>query len=649
MIPLFRKAFSRASHLGSPKTSQYSVPLNDSASCAVRAVNSSSKTSGSCIAKQISFESTSSWQSVPSTVTPSSTSATKSEDISLPKPLAGNDLSVNIPDGPDQSLDAGVGTSGRSPPSDSTFNLFSSGSSSSMFADSPSSDSGDDESILSGTMTAARPIGLVVSAVCPRPHECVVYDTSDESSLELAYESVSSGPSIADTASDIPTYTKLRGGDVPPSESDSNLDSIRGSFHMSASPASVAMAAERVTRNPTACEIARSRTWTGILSCDSSSSSLGDLALKADDFPDTDTVAASAGSVSSTPSDDSISLMDARFSACEPFFPQQQLPSFGMAGATLLPRVSQPTSPENIACDITPAHDVSTDLTSTTHLIAIVDEEESQQSYEHHSVTRTITEQLKDTITACGSAMSRRIVGEVQEFAGAFADEHSAITESDVEDDQQQLPCNSRKAFLNRVFREATPLQRYERMEIAWEDVQTVAIIVEEEEDSFGNAVRASASRGSLLAMDEDEFEYAQVRVALLRVFESSLIFRVFHQYSLPSETSANSVLSEDQHSSLPSRPMVSIRLTFLSRTTQLISPLPNRSLACQCMRNCQNPVRSAFPPIRPQRRLVRPRRIPKRRESSLPLLPHTRSPRPEHGQVFSAPILRRLRSEIWR
>lgn len=178
---------------------------------------------------------------------------------SLSNSLAGNALLLDITKGINQSWDAAVNTSvatnnisGRLPVSESSFNLFSSVSSTFVLGGLTSSDSGDDRSVMSRTMAAIRSVNLVVPIVCSQPQACVVYDTADDFSVESSHESVSSVPSTANTASDHPKFTTLQDNDSPPSESGTGRAFIGETPFTSPSPASVVNAAERVIHIPAA-------------------------------------------------------------------------------------------------------------------------------------------------------------------------------------------------------------------------------------------------------------------------------------------------------------------------------------------------------------------------------------------------------------
>lgn len=112
-----------------------------------------------------------------------------------------------------------------------------------------------------------------------------------------------------------------------------------------------------------------------------------------------------------------------------------------------------------------------------------------------------------------------------------------------------------------------TTIMEEDETEEAWEDLHSIPTIMKAETEVLGNAVRASASHDSLLAVDSDEWEYSQVCGSLACVLDSALTSVVL-QYCLPSDCSAASELSEVHAASFPPRPIVSLRLASSSRTT---------------------------------------------------------------------------------
>lgn len=123
-----------------------------------------------------------------------------------------------------------------------------------------------------------------------------------------------------------------------------------------------------------------------------SSSSLGELALKAEDFPPMDEVS-SQEPVPSTPSDDSVPGMDACCSVCEPCSLQQQLPRCGMAAESH----TSPVLRSTILEDGTPIQDRSSESKSAMSADVIVERQEPKHILNHHSEADLRTRQLGES------------------------------------------------------------------------------------------------------------------------------------------------------------------------------------------------------------------------------------------------------------
>lgn len=104
-----------------------------------------------------------------------------------------------------------------------------------------------------------------------------------------------------------------------------------------------------------------------------SSSSLGELALKAKDFPDMDEVSLSEPG-SSTPYGNSVSVMNACFPVCQPCSLQQHLSSFGMTAESH----TSPFLRSSILEDRTPIQDRSSDSKSAMSVDVIVKRQEPE-------------------------------------------------------------------------------------------------------------------------------------------------------------------------------------------------------------------------------------------------------------------------------
>lgn len=276
--------------------------------------------------------------------------------------------------------------------------------------------------------------------------------------------------------------------------------------------------AEDINRTRNTFETASSQAWTSILSSSSSSSSLGDLALKSEDLTAAVTITSQGQFCSSSQLNNVGPLTSSTHSSAS----QKRLtsPSTVIAEKADAEKTKdQPVSADTLGGCL-PVH-MSSSSGSDSSLVIVVEEEQSNGLFEEKDFDVT----------------DLRLVHEAQYTA------------------------SRRNPSIAHILRNAIPLQGSIQKGIEWKNIQYFPTI-EEEENSCSSIVRRSSSHDSLLAFSSDEFEYAQVRHAHQnRPVRSLLTFPVVHQYSLSCECSIESGLSEGHVASHPPRPMVGLAL----------------------------------------------------------------------------------------
>jgi hypothetical protein len=225
--------------------------------------------------------------------------------------------------------------------------------------------------------------------------------------------------------------------------------------------------AENANLSRNTFKVAESRGW--LFSSSSSSSSLGSLALKAEDLTDERVITSQIQSPSSLQLDDSDSSPS---------------PTLGSA------------SQKKIAPPFT----------------ILKKEAEMQNSTKQLEPTDIVRGRLPEPIPShTGSGSSLVGLAREEELTRPSLREKSDVRGSRCNDVAQTAYHSSQSRFIAHVLRNATPLGRYMEGGIAWEDVQFYPIIMEEEDGPSESIVRSSSSHDSLFALDSDEFEYAEV------------------------------------------------------------------------------------------------------------------------------------------
>lgn len=222
--------------------------------------------------------------------------------------------------------------------------------------------------------------------------------------------------------------------------------------------------AENANLSRNTFKVAEFRGW--LFSSSSSSSSLGSLALKADDLTDERVITSQIQSPSSSQLDDS----DASTSSSQGSASQKTIaPPF-----TILKK-----------------------------------EAEMQNSTKQLEPTDTVRGRLPEPIPSYTGSDS--LVGLAREEELTRPREKSDVRGSRCIDVAQTSYRSSQSRFIAHVLRNATPLGRYMEGGIAWEDLQFYPTIMEEEDGPSESIVRSSSSHDSLFALDSNEFEYAEV------------------------------------------------------------------------------------------------------------------------------------------
>ncbi|KAJ9098452.1 hypothetical protein QFC20_005972 [Naganishia adeliensis] len=573
-ISKFGKTLKLGSNIGSRRSSQqedhpHTTSIDASASV-INNLNASSRNRLSrIISKQLSMETTSSYATtMPSMISSSPTSArmhigTPEETNCMQRPLAlipSIESLLDISATSAQPANGNVGTMHdvmgasvcRISSSDSFGQLFSSESSSPMLAESSSATTGNELALVLRTAKAARPVNLVIPAAVTPPHECTVHGAVDSSSVEVSYQSVPSGPSTADTlvqqsATSGPstgdtfyksTFEELEADELSPSESGLAISRPSSALSESAAPD-----AEDAEGSKPIIDWDNPQSWTKCFD-ESSSSSLSDVASSDDAQSIAVVDEPEYPSPSSTPSSsiDSEFVPDACLQVLSPdshICCSQQLESFGKVGAFLMTYVYLPFIPPNSTYAFLPAQGLS-EPWPVRILTDIMEEDESEDAADAQKSTDASDDCLPvapvSTSAGSATAASLFLIAEDEELEETFYNKESEAAESGSDNEQHLAASTSRNPYVARVLQNATPFQRNTRAGIAWEDLQSIPTIMEEEAEPSGNVLRASASHDSLLAADSDEFEYSQ--------------------YCLPSESSAASELSDVHAASLPPRPI---------------------------------------------------------------------------------------------
>ncbi|KAJ9098451.1 hypothetical protein QFC20_005971 [Naganishia adeliensis] len=483
-------------------TSFHSAIVESSAST-IRRLQTSSSNSERCISKQISFESTSSYAT--------STDSSCLEPVREQMPVL--DPSVSVAN----SLAVTIETTATSPPIDHV-EICATSDGIEFFA-CPVAPSLSFSDLSNSTLSSAL-LNVLPAAFHGGTDSCMGAVTNAFIvSAELYHQSATPGNSTADSSPVKSTYEELIGDEVSSTSSNPVSTDDMDMSTVPASHVSDADEAEIVTSPVTRWDLFKSQNWTGMLSSDSSSSSLGDLALTADDVTDTNPVDEEPEISPSTPSDHLV------------------CPSFGMAGCFLMAHVYASFTTEHgayyYAAPVERLEAPSAESRPRTQLTVILEEEEPEEPRTRGNSSGAV-HCLSDNITSSCPATEEQVTKET------INDTSSAAWESGIEREEYSTTPSSADLFVMRVFRKATPLARHSPMEMSLTDMLPFSIIPEEEVDSCDHIVPASARHNSLLAVDSESFEYAQ--------------------YSLSSENSADSGLGDDARdpSSLV-RPVASI------------------------------------------------------------------------------------------
>jgi hypothetical protein len=497
----------RISHSSAASASTAAGPV----AATISETDSHSTIPGSCISKQISFESTSTY----ATSTGSSCLASVTEgspfleaNIACVKPLSTHQSSDQRHIAPVDIESVNVGATSDAETttvpvvavSDSFSNLFSSASSSSMMEEAPSSVFGDDSPIVTRVLTIARSVNIVIPDSCPSAHKCTVLESCDTSSSAESCHSTYQGSTSEDTSLIDSTPGDLADYGTIPVSSDlvSNVeieyppDAQTPIVSEADIPAPVENRWDRI----------QSQVWMGLVSSGSSSSSLGDLALTADDVAATNPVPNEPESCSSLPCGNS----EIAEEECLPepeYDYSQQLPSFGMAGHILMTHVFVPYTSYNTTYYAAPVPSTSCDSWSPTQLTVIIEEDETDETFHHREEEDTTNLSRPNTVDNSGCPPSAMIFASKQAPAEPCVNKESAITEPFPKRDEHQITITARGE---------TPLRQYKHIELECKDVQTIEAVAEDKQPSNGG-LDASSSHDSSLAGDSDNFEYAQVRV----------------------------------------------------------------------------------------------------------------------------------------
>lgn len=461
--------------------------------------DSSSTIPGSCISKQIPFESTSSYATSNGSSYPASVreqSPALDAPIACMKPLAAHQSSLRSPISSAQlqpvDVDAAPDVKAASAPrvtaSDSFSILFSSTSSSSVPDEMPSSFYGDDNSFLTGVVAMERPVNILIPDSCPSAHQCTVFVSCDASSDGESSQSACSASSAADAAS-----IESSSEDLTDDQTFTIASDLVPNDGTSAPPDALV---------DTKWDRIRSQPWMGLVSSGSSSSSLGDLALTADDVANTNPIVNELKPCSSTPCGDPKAVTEECFPEPE-YDHSQQVFSFGMAGHILMTHVFVPYTSHNGPHYSASVHPTSCHPWSPTQLTVIVEEEESEETFHCRDPADTTNLRLSNTKHSPGYPTSVAIIRSEQEFEKPFAIKDSAVTEPFLHRNEHQKTSTARDGI---------PLGQLQRILLMCKDAQSIPAVAEEEDEPSNGRIDATPSHDSLLAAGNDEFEYAQVR-----------------------------------------------------------------------------------------------------------------------------------------